>query len=85
MLDNESDKLGPDFGFSDTYSFCDFYLCFDKSVVGILGSDVFVPIGVDSKGGIFASGIFLPAGVNSKGGRLFTLFWNSNSLFYFQI
>ena len=61
------------------------FLCFDEPVVGVLGSDIFAPIGVKPKGGIFPSDVFVQTGVNSKGGQLFELFWCSNSLFPLQI
>ena len=50
-LDDESNGDGSDSGFSGTYSFSDFYLCLENSVgrISVLGSGVFVPIGVDSK------------------------------------
>ena len=65
-LHNESDRLGSESVSSGTYSFCTFSLRFDKSVVGVLGSDFFTPIGVDSKDSIFASDFFLPTRVEYK-------------------
>ena len=50
-LDDESEKLGSDSGSSSKYSFCAFSLSFDDSVVIVLGSGVFAPIGVEYKGG----------------------------------
>ena len=54
-LDDESDELGSDSGYSGTYYVCAFYLHFEKSVgiVSFLGYEVFAPTGVNSKGGIF--------------------------------
>ena len=63
FLDNESDKLGSDSRSSSTYSFCVFYLRFEMSIVGVSGSGVFSPIGVESKGVIFAYDVFVPIGV----------------------
>ena len=54
-LDDESDKLGSDSGSSGTYSSRAFSLRAEESVVGVLGSGVFAPIGVNSVAGIFAS------------------------------
>ena len=51
---------------------------FDESGVGVLGSDVFAPIGSESKGGIFVSDVFVPTGVYSKGDQLLAFFWLSN-------
>ena len=67
LLDDESEELESDSGSSGTYSFRDFSLRFDESIVGVLGSDVFAPIGFYSKGGIFESGVFITIGVKSKG------------------
>ena len=61
------------------------FLCFENFVVGVFGSDVFSPIGVESRGGIFTSVVFVPTVVYFKGGQLHAFFWRSNSLFYFQI
>ena len=77
--DDESDKLGSDSGSSGTYYYCNFSLRFDESVVGVLGSNVFAPIGVESKGGIFASDVFVTTVVELKGGQLLAIFWSSNS------
>ena len=85
FLGDESDKLGYHSESSGTHSFCAFNLRSEESVVGVLGSDVFAPIGVESKGGIFASGIIVLTGVQPKGGGLLALFRHSNSLFSFQI
>ena len=52
-LDNESEKLGFYSRSSGTYYFHSFYFRFYESVVGVLGSGVFTPMGVDSKVGIF--------------------------------
>ena len=62
FLDDESGELGSDSRSSGTYSFRAFSLRFDESVgiVSVLGSDVFVPTGVNSKGDIFLYDIFLP-------------------------
>ena len=50
-LNDESYDDGSDSGFSSTYSFPAFSLCFDDSVVRVsdFGSGVFVPKGVDPK------------------------------------
>ena len=50
-LNDESYDDGSDSGFSSTYSFPAFSLCFDDSVVHVrgLGSGVFLPTGVDLK------------------------------------
>ena len=71
-IDDAFDKLGSNSGSSGTYSFCTFSLGFDDSVgsVSVLGSGVFAPTGVESKGDIFAFGVFVPTGVESKGGQL---------------
>ena len=69
-LDDESEELGSDSGCSGTYYFCAFSLSFYKSVVGLLGSEIFTQTRVDSKGGIFVSEMFLLTGVKSKGGVL---------------
>ena len=60
LLSDESDSLNDgygelvsDSGYSGTYYFCTFYLCFEESVVGVLGSVFFAPMGVDSEGVIF--------------------------------
>ena len=87
LLNDESDEIGSDSGYSVTYYFCTLYLPFDKFVgsVSVLGSDIFAPTGVDSKRDIFVSGLFIPTGVEFKGGGLLEMFWRSNSLFSFQI
>ena len=51
LLDDESDKIGSDLGSFGTYSFHAFSLRFEVSVVGVLGSGIFAPTGVGSKGG----------------------------------
>ena len=53
LLDDEYGKLGSDSGSSGKYPFRDFSLRFDESIgsVSVLGSDVFAPIEVESKGG----------------------------------
>ena len=42
----------------------------DKSVCCVhgMGSEVFVPTGIESIGDVFPLGIFVPKGVDSKGG-----------------
>ena len=39
--DDESDKLGSEYGSSSTFTFCNFSFCFDQSIVGVLGYDIF--------------------------------------------
>ena len=69
-LNDESDDDGYDSRSSSTYYFPDFPLCFDYSVIHVssLGSDVFVPTGVESKCDIFAFVVFVSIGVESKSG-----------------
>ena len=69
-LNHESDDDGYDSRSSSTYYFPAFSLCFDYSVIHVsgLGSDVFVPIGVESKCDIFAFVVFVSIGVESKSG-----------------
>ena len=52
-LDDEYEDDVSDSGSSVTYYFCDFSLRFDNYVgsVNVLGSGVFTPTGVESKGG----------------------------------
>ena len=79
----------PGIGSSSTvmYYFCAFPLRFEKYVgsVSVLGSTIFAPTGVKSKGDDFVSGILVPTGVKSKGGKLIEIFWRLNSLFSLQI
>ena len=86
-LNDESDKIGYDSGSSGVYSFCNFSLSFGDSIgsVSVLGSGVFEPTGVESKGDIFAFDVFVPTGVKSKCGRLIKICLRSNSQFSFQI
>ena len=66
-LDDESDGDVSDSSSSGTRALP---LRFDKSVgrVSVLGYDVFVPIGVESKCDIVTFFVFVPVGVESKGG-----------------
>ena len=50
LLDDESKDGESDSGYTGTYAYHAFYLCFDHSVGSVsgLGSGVFVPIGIDS-------------------------------------
>ena len=61
-LDDNSDDDGYDSRSSIMYSFPNFSLCFDYSVVCFsgLGSSGFVPIGVQSKCDTFAFVVFVP-------------------------
>ena len=79
-LDDESNELGSDSGSYGTYSFRAFYFRFDKSVVGVLGSNCFAPIGVNYKGSILLCDVLVPIGVDPKGGQLLALFWRSKIL-----
>ena len=65
-LDDDYDELGTDPGSSGRYFYCPFSLRFDNFVFGVLGSDVFAPIGVESKGGIYENKVFVPTGVEAK-------------------
>ena len=91
-LNDESDKLGSDSGSSGTYYFCAFSLCFDESVVSVnvLGSEVFVPTGVEYKCAIFASDYFYqqessPKAVDSLkyfGAQIFYFIYKFENQFY---
>ena len=50
-LDNESDEFGSQSVSSGTYSFRDFSLRAEETVASVFASDIFAPIGVESKGG----------------------------------
>ena len=67
FLDDESEDDGSDSGASGT---CDFPFCFYNSIgrVSSVGSDVFVPIGVESNYEVVMFVVFVPIGVKSKGG-----------------
>ena len=82
-LNDESDNDWSDLGSSGTYYFRAISLHFDDSVGSgsDLGSDGFVPTGVESKCDIFTFDVLVPIGFKSKGGRLIEMFWHSNSLF----
>ena len=69
FLNDESGDDGFDSCSYGTYYFCAFSLHVAESVVsvGVLGSAVFAPIGVESKGDMFCFDVFLPKGVESKG------------------
>ena len=84
-LNEYSGEVWYDSGSSGTYYFRVFSFPIEKSVVGVLESDVFAPVGVESIASIFASNIFLSTEVNSKCCQLLAIFWHSNSLFSFQI
>ena len=82
-LDDKFDYDGSDYGCSGTCYFTTFSSVFDESVGHIsgLGSGVFIPTRVDSKGNIFVFVVFISIGVKSKCGRLIKMFWRSNYLF----
>ena len=76
ILYDDSEELDSDSISSGMYYFCGFSLRFGDYVgsVSVLGSDIFAPTRVESKGNIFASGAFIPTGVKSKFGRLLEMF-----------
>ena len=81
LLDDDSDNDGCDSGSAGTRAFP---FCFKDSVgsvddsvgiVRVVGSGIFVLMGIESIGGIVPLVVFISIGVESKGGQLIQIFW----------
>ena len=85
LLNDEYDDYGID---SRSAGRCNFYFRFDASVGSVgkyvgrvsgVGSDVFVPTGIESISDVVPLVMFVPRGVESKGDQLIESFWRPKS------
>ena len=85
MLNDEYGDYGID---SRSAGRCNFYFRFDASVGSVgkyvgcvrgVGSEFFVPTGIESIGDVVLVVVFVPRGVESKVGQLIGSFWRPKS------